>query len=107
MRSPGVPQVMRKPGFRTRMVKQLPADEWFSPNLNTGCVIKFNAQGEVLESLWDMHGVNHPMITSMREHRGHLYLGGLSNNRIGRHKLEGVDPDYMQYHTSRKGALHV
>jgi ribose transport system permease protein len=107
MRSPVFDLVMRKPGFRTRMVKQLPVDEWFSPNLNTGCVIKFNAQGEVLESLWDMHGVNHPMITSMREHRGHLYLGGLSNNRIGRHKLEGVDPDYMQYHTSRKGALHV
>jgi ribose transport system permease protein len=107
MRSPVFDLVMRKPAFRTRMVKQLPEDEWFSPNLNTGCVIKFNEKGEVLESLWDLHGVNHPMITSMREHRGHLYLGGLSNNRIGRHKLEGADANFMQYKTTRSGILHV
>ena len=107
MRSPVFDLVMRKPGFRTRMVKQLPEDEWFSPNLNTGCVIKFNDSGEVLESLWDLHGVNHPMITSMREHRGYLFLGGLSNNRIGRHKLEGADPHFMQYKTSRTGTRHV
>ena len=47
---------------------------------------------EVLESLWDLGGENHPMITSMREHRGYLYLGGISNNRIGRLKLERCDP---------------
>jgi ribose transport system permease protein len=41
----------------------------------------------VLETLWDFGGENHPMITSMREHKGHLYLGGISNNRIGRLKL--------------------
>ena len=29
------------------------------------------------------------MITSMREHRGYLYLGGITNNRIGRYKLDG------------------
>ena len=34
--------------------------------------------------LWDLGGDNHPMITSMREHRGYLYLGGIFNNRIGR-----------------------
>jgi ribose transport system permease protein len=27
------------------------------------------------------------MITSMREHKGWLYLGGITNNRIGRVKL--------------------
>jgi ribose transport system permease protein len=45
--------------------------------------------------------VNLPMITSMREHRGYLYIGGISNNRIGRYKLEGADPDFVsnaQYH---------
>jgi ribose transport system permease protein len=46
-----------------------------------------------LDSLWDLKGVNHPMITSMREHRGYLYLGGISNNRIGRYKLQGADPN--------------
>jgi ribose transport system permease protein len=33
----------------------------------------------------------------MREHRGHLYLGGISNNRIGRYKLESADPGFVQY----------
>ena len=32
------------------------------------------------------------MITSMREHKGYLYLGGVSNNRIGRYKIPGADP---------------
>ena len=32
------------------------------------------------------------MITSMREHKGHLYIGGILNNRVGRLKLEGVEP---------------
>jgi ribose transport system permease protein len=30
------------------------------------------------------------MITSMREHKGHLYIGGILNNRVGRLKLDGV-----------------
>ena len=37
------------------------------------------------------------MITSMREHRGQLYLGGIMNNRIGRYTLPGADPDFVQY----------
>ena len=48
----------------------------------------------MLESLWDRIGEKHPMITSMREHKGFLYLGGIFNNRIGRLKLEGADPDF-------------
>ena len=34
------------------------------------------------------------MITSMREHKGYLYLGGVSNNRIGRYKIPGADPNW-------------
>ncbi len=97
MRCPALDLAWRMPGFRRRMAKRLPIDEWLFPNINTGCVIKFNEQGQVLESLWDLGGVNHPMITSMREHRGHLYLGGIQNNRIGRYKLPGADPDFVQY----------
>ena len=37
------------------------------------------------------------MITSMREHRGYLYLGGIMNNRIGRYKLGNADPNFVQY----------
>ncbi len=31
------------------------------------------------------------MITSMREHKGALYLGGVTNNKIGRLRLAGAD----------------
>jgi len=37
------------------------------------------------------------MITSMREHKGYLYLGGILNNRIGRYKLDKADPNFVQY----------
>ena len=97
MRSPALDLAWKMPGFRKRMGKRVPIDEWLFPNINTGCVIKFNERGEVLDSLWDLRGVNHPMITSMREHRGYLYLGGIANNRIGRYRLADADPDFVQY----------
>jgi ribose transport system permease protein len=97
MRSPSLDLAWRMPGFRTRMAKRVPVDEWLFPNINTGCVVKFNEGGEILDSLWDLKGLNHPMITSMREHRGYLYLGGIANNRIGRYKLQGADPNFVQY----------
>jgi ribose transport system permease protein len=97
MRSPAFDLAWRMPGFRRRMAKRVPIDEWLFPNINTGCVIKFNEKGEVLESLWDLGGMHHPMITSMREHKGYLYLGGIMNNRIGRYKLPKADPNFVQY----------
>ncbi len=97
MRSPSLDLAWKMPGFRRRMAKRVPVDEWLFPNINTGCVVKFNEQGKILESFWDLKGLNHPMITSMREHRGYLYLGGIANNRIGRFKLGDADPDFVQY----------
>ena len=47
---------------------------------------------------------NHPMITSMREHKGYLYLGGIYNNRIGRYKIPGADPDFVQYDSLGSGS---
>jgi len=104
MRTPAMDLAMRMPGFHRRMTKQLPGDEWLFPNINNGCVVKFTAEGEILETLWDQGGVNHPMITSMREHKGWLYLGGLQNNRIGRYKLPNpADPNFVHYdHRWRK-----
>jgi ribose transport system permease protein len=95
MRSPAFDVAMRMPGFRRRMSRQLPGDEWLYPNINTGCIVKFSENGEILDSLWDLGGVNHPMITSMREHRGYLYIGGISNNRIGRYRLPDADLDFV------------
>ena len=55
-------------------------------------MVRFDESGRIVETLWDLGGENHPMITSMREHKGHLYIGGILNNRIGRLKLDGADP---------------
>jgi ribose transport system permease protein len=94
MRTPTYDLAMTMPGFRKRMSRRVASDEWLFPNINTGCVIRFNDRGEVLESLWDFGGENHPMVTSMREHRGYLYLGGINNNRIGRIRLQGADTSW-------------
>ena len=94
MRGPALDLALRMPGFRRRMAQRLPQDEWMYPNLNTGCVIRFNDKGEILETLWDFGGEAHPMITSMREHRGHLYIGGITNNRIGRYRIDWANPDW-------------
>ena len=97
IRTPTFDLAARKPGFRLRMVKQVPTDEWLAPALNHGCVLKFNEQGEALESWWDPTGISHSTLTSMREHKGYLYLGGLDNNRIGRIKLDGIDESWTDY----------
>ncbi|MGD0186636.1 MAG: SMP-30/gluconolactonase/LRE family protein [Roseiarcus sp.] len=96
MRNPVFDLAQRLPGFRKRMAARLPADEWLAADSNKGGVLKFNDQGEIIDSLWDIKGRNHPMITSMREHKGYLYLGGISNNRVGRYRLPGADPNYVQ-----------
>lgn len=97
IRTPTFDLAVRKPGFRRRMVKQVPTDEWLAPAMNHGCVLKFNERGEALESWWDPTGLSHSTLTSMREHKGYLYLGGLENNRIGRIKLDGVDEGWTGY----------
>jgi ribose transport system permease protein len=103
LRSPVYDLAMANPSFRTRMVKQIPPDEWLCPGINYGCVIKFDDQGIVSESMWDPGGLSHPTITSVREHKGYLYIGGLENNRIGRVKLADADPAW-EAHKSYWGA---
>jgi ribose transport system permease protein len=93
-RTPSYDLAMTMPAFRRRMARRVAGDEWLFPNINAGCVVHFDAEGRVLETLWDLAGENHPAITSMREHRGYLYLGGVTNNRIGRIKLAGADPHW-------------
>ena len=97
MRSPAYDLAMRKSGFRLRMIKQIPPDEWVYPGINTGCVIRFDGEGRPLESFWDPGGLSHPTISSVREHKGHLYISGLENNRIGRIKLENSDPEWTHH----------
>ena len=91
LRTPTYDLAMEDPGFRTRMIKRIPNDEWLYPNINNGCVVKFDNEGKIIEVLGDIGGKSHPSVTSMREERGYLYIGGLSNDRIGRVKLTNVD----------------
>ena len=91
MRTPAFDLALKMPGFRKRMARRIAPDEWMYPNINTGCVLRFDETGRIIETLWDLGGESHPMITSMREHKGHLYIGGILNNRVGRLGLEGVD----------------
>ena len=49
IRTPSFDLSMRKAAFRRRMAKQVPLDEWLGPNLNYGCVVKFDEAGNVLE----------------------------------------------------------
>ena len=94
MRTPSFDLALRHPGFRKRMTRRLPSDEWLFPNINTGGVVKFEEQGKIIETLGDMTGTSHPMVTSMREHKGYLYVGGILNNRIGRYKIPGADKNW-------------
>ena len=94
MRTPSFDLALRHPGFRKRMTRRLPSDEWLFPNINTGGVVKFDETGRIVETLGDMTGDSHPMVTSMREHKGYLYVGGILNNRIGRYKIPGADPNW-------------
>ena len=102
MRTPIFDMALRNPGFRKRMVERVAPDEWLFPNMNYGCVIKFDETGRITDCLWDSRGTNHPMITSMREHKGWLYLGGVSNNRIGRYRIPDADPAWTA-HASYRG----
>ena len=94
MRTKTFDLAMRKPSFRRRVAKRLAPDEWLFPNINRGCVVRISATGEILDVLWDEKGENHPSITSTAEHKGWLYLGGVSNNRIGRVRIADADPDW-------------
>ena len=94
MRAPAFDLAQRMPAFRRRMVMRIARDEWLYPNMNTGGVIKFDLDGKIVQSLWDVEGERHPQVTSMREHKGYLYLGGIFNNRIGRYRIPGADPNW-------------
>jgi ribose transport system permease protein len=85
---------MKHPGVRRRMTKRVPPTNWLFGNLNIGGVLKIDGKGAIIDALWDAPDGPLYMITSMREHRGTLYLGGVTNNRIGRLVLPDANPDW-------------
>jgi len=94
MRSPVIDLAMEEPAFRLRMAKRVPPANWLFGNLNIGGVLKFDQRGQIVDAYWDKPDGPLYMITSMREHRGALFLGGVTNNKIGRVSLSGADKNW-------------
>ena len=103
MRAPAFDMAQKMPEFRRHMVMRIARDEWLYPNMNTGGVIEFDLDGKIVSSLWDRGGERHPQVTSVREHKGYLYLGGIFNNRIGKYRIPGADTNWTS-HQSYWGA---
>lgn len=91
MRNPVIDLAMKHPGLRRRMTRRVPPTNWLFGNLNIGGVLKIDGAGRIVDALWDDPSGPLYMITSMREHQGALYLGGVTNNRIGRLELADAD----------------
>ena len=45
MRTPALDLALTMPGFRRRMARRVAPDLWLYPNINTGCVVKFDESG--------------------------------------------------------------
>ena len=91
MRTPMSDLLMKYPAVRRRMTKELPMDDWIVPQLNVSCVVKFDEAGRILKVMWDETLAHYPMVTSINEHHGFLYLCGINNNRIGRLELDASE----------------
>jgi ribose transport system permease protein len=88
MRTPMSDMMLRYPALRRRMTREVPQDNWIIPQLNVSCVFKFTEHGEILDVYWDETLSSYPMVTSVKESNGFLYLGSIHGNRIGKLKLE-------------------
>jgi ribose transport system permease protein len=76
------------------MSRRVPPTNWLFGNLNVGGVLKIDGNGRIVDAFWDAPDGPLYMITSMREHAGSLYLGGVTNNKIGRLRLGGADAQW-------------
>jgi sugar lactone lactonase YvrE len=56
--------------------------------IDYGFVLGLDEEGNIVTSLHDPSGSNLREITSVEEHEGYLYIGSLSNDRIGRYTLD-------------------
>ena len=73
------------PFFKAQLSK-LPKFFWPKPK-PYGLVLALDEQGKIMQSLHEVTGKHLREITSAREYDGYLYLGSLTNDRIGKYKL--------------------
>jgi sugar lactone lactonase YvrE len=72
--------------FLKAQMSKLPKALWPKPE-PYGLVLALNEQAQITQSLHDPVGEHLKEITSAQEYDGYLYLGSLSNDRIGKYKL--------------------
>lgn len=112
MRTPSWDLLLRHGDVRRRMTKELPKDDWLNPQFNVSCIMKFTDDGRIIDVLWDGTFERHPMVTSMSERHGHLWIGGIENNRIGRvrlpeEKVGSIDPGDIPAWTGTSAATRT
>ncbi len=73
------------PFFKAQLSK-LPKVFWPKPK-PYGLVLALDERGNITQSLHEVTGKHLREITSAREYGGYIYLGSLSNDRIGKYKL--------------------
>jgi sugar lactone lactonase YvrE len=72
--------------FLKAQLSKLPKALWPKPK-PYGLVLALDEGGNIIQSLHEPAGKHLKEITSAREYGGHLYLGSLHNDRIGKYKL--------------------
>ncbi|MDY0221161.1 MAG: SMP-30/gluconolactonase/LRE family protein [Desulfobacterium sp.] len=72
--------------FVKAQLSKIPGFLWPEPEAY-GLVLALDEQGKILQSLHDPSGKHLSGISSAREYEGHLYLGTLANDRIGKYRL--------------------
>ena len=72
--------------FIKAQLSKLPKFLWPKPK-PYGLVLALDEQGNITQSLHEVTGKHLKEITSAREYDGYLYLGSLTNDRIGKYKL--------------------
>lgn len=83
-RQPRIDALLPRPAAR-RTVAALPARLRPGPS-GTSVVVRFDADGVILDSLHGPGG-SYTVVTGVREHAGHLYLGSLAETAIARVRL--------------------
>ncbi len=85
VRNPTVDKLHPHPFLKTQLSK-LPKAMWPKPK-PYGLVLALDEKGRITRSLHDPTGQHLREITSVVEYDGHLYLGSLHNDRIGKYTL--------------------
>jgi sugar lactone lactonase YvrE len=70
------------------LMARLPRALWPTPR-PYGLVLAMDETGQVVRSLHDPDGTHLKIVTSVQEHEGFIYMGSLTNDRIGRLALKG------------------